>query len=175
MKLEIIGGRTYKITLEQSKLPCVPFPESAELARGYISDIIDELREQYGVALPEGRLLVESFARSDGSVMLFISELCGKTRASTESLYGCDIFGAETLLRLLEALSVYETPCELYSGGQAEAYRLILRNPPQELVHICTEFGSCGEITALFAAQTAEYITLIAKGKLSGMLTDISE
>lgn len=175
MKLEIIGGRTYKITLEQSELPCAPFPENAESARKYISEVIDELREQYGVALPEGRLLVESFARSDGSVMLFISELCGKARRDSENLYGCDICGAKTLVRLLEALSAYETPCELYGGEQCEAYRLILRDPPQELVHICTEFGSCGEITALFAAQTAEYVALIAKGKLSGLLTDISE
>ncbi|MGN0649187.1 MAG: hypothetical protein ACI4KM_02030 [Oscillospiraceae bacterium] len=174
MKLEIIGGRTYKITLEQDELPCAPFPESADLARGYISDVIDELRGQYGVALPEGRLLVESFARSDGSVILFISELCVKSAANSDNLYGCDIFGAETLLRLLEALSVYETACELYAGS-GEAYRLILREPPEELVSICTEFGSCCEITALFAAQTAEYTALIAKGRLSGMLTDISE
>lgn len=174
MKLEIIGGRTYKITLESSELPCSPFPESAELARGYISEVIEQLRSRYGVALPEGRLLVESFARSDGSVILFISELGSKAKTSSDNLYGCDIFGAETLLQLLEAISVYETSCELY-GGSGEAYRLILRDPPEELVRICTEFGSCGEITALFAAQTAEYIGLIAKGKLSGLLTDISE
>ena len=31
--------------------------------------------QELGVALPEGRLLVESFARSDGSVILFISEV----------------------------------------------------------------------------------------------------
>ena len=174
MRLEIIGGRTYKITLEQSELPCAPFPDSAELARRYISEIIDELRTQYGVALPEGRLLVESFACSDGSVILFISELCTKPCTDSESIFACDIHGAETLLRLLEALSAYETPCELY-GENNEAYRLILRDPPRELVRLCTEFGSCDEISPLFAAQTAEYVPLIAKGRLSGMLTDIPE
>ncbi len=173
MKAELIGDTTYKITLDRDEAAQVPADGSPRVMHRFICEVIDRLSEEQGISLPDGRLLVEVFLRSDGSCVLFVSALDGISRQYGQQLFACELSGTDMLYSLCAALAVYGEHCTVYCGADAECYRVVFRSPCRDTERICSEFGEYCEISPLFAAQTEEYLTQIAGGSTAEILADI--
>lgn len=169
MKAELLSDETYKITLDKNEAAAVPTDSPPREMRRYICGIIDKLGTEQGIFLPDGRLLVEVFLRSDGSCVLFISSLEGEKRTPQQRFYACEISGVDTLRSLCAALSDIGESCCIYCGSRPDRYRVIFSDPSEYAQRICTEFGEYGEISRLFAAQTHEYLTEISSGSASAL------
>ncbi len=170
MKAELLADSTYKITLDKYESAEMPSDGEPCEMRRYLSGLIDRLGTEQDVLLPDGRLLVETFMRSDGSCVLFVSPLegCSKT-ASRTRYYACELSGVEYLLPLVSALSDIDESCCIFCGSKPDHYRIIFADPSEQTERVCTEFGEYCEISALFAAQTREYLTEIACGSASAL------
>lgn len=173
MKAELIGDTTYKITLDRDEAAQVPADGSPRVMHRFICEVIDRLSEEQGISLPDGRLLVEAFLRSDGSCVFFVSALDRAEKQHRQRLFACELSGADMLYALCEALAAYGISGEVYCGAAADRYRVIFRSPCADAERICSEFGEYCEISPLFAAQTEEYLTQIATGDMAAILSDI--
>lgn len=169
MKAELLTDATYKITLDKHEAKAVPCSGKPCEMRQYICALIDKLRTEQGISLPCGRLLVEAFARSDGSCVLFLSSLESEKRTQQPRYYACEIEGIGSLRPICAALSRIGEKCSVFCGSRPDRYRIIFTNPSRETEHICTEFGDYCEISALFEAQTREYLTEISSGSASAL------
>jgi hypothetical protein len=174
MKAELLADATYKITLDKTEADAVPSEGKPCEMSSFICSLIDRLGSEQGVFLPEGRLLVEAFMRSDGSCVLFLSSLESEKCTPQPRLFACEISGVDTLRALCTALSDIGESCCIYCGSRQDQYRMIFSNPCSHTERVCAEFGEYCEISALFAAQTREYLTEISTGStavLSEMLS----
>lgn len=169
MKAELLTDATYKITLDKREAEAVPSGGKPCEMRRYICALIDRLRAEQGISLPCGRLLVEAFVRSDGSCVLFLSSLESEKRAPQPRYYACEIEGIGTLRPMCAALSQIGERCSVFCGSRPDRYRIIFTDPAKETERICTEFGDYCEISALFEAQTREYLTEISSGSASAL------
>ncbi len=161
MKAEPLGEATYKITLDSSEAAAVPPDGKPCEMRRFIRSVIDRLTEEQGITLPDGRLLVEAFLRSDGSCVFFVSALENEKPQHRVQYYSCELQGTETLLPLIKALSDNGEKYSLFCGSDPRFYRIIFSDPSEDTERICSEFGEYCEISPLFAAQTREYLTEI--------------
>lgn len=162
MTAEPLGEATYKITLDKEEAADLSHNGTPHEMRSFISGILDRLQKENSIDLPEGRLLAEAFLRSDGSFVFFISPLDIENPPATQRYYACDISGSQQLLGLCQALSPLSVPFSIYRGSSHDRYRLIFTEATRETGRICSEFGDYCEISQLFAAQTAEYLTEIS-------------
>lgn len=167
MKAELLANATYKITLDKNEAAAVPDDGRPCEMRRFICRIIDQLSAQQMVSLPDGRLLVEAFMRSDGSCVLFVSSLENEKHVPRQRFYACEIAGIDTLRALCSALADIGESCCIYCGSRPDRYRMIFTDPCEYTERVCAEFGDYGEISALFAAQTREYLTEISSGSTS--------
>lgn len=169
MKAELLTDATYKITLDKDEAEAVPADGKPCEMRQFIYALLDHLGTEQGVFLPDGRLLVEAFMRSDGSCVLFVSSLESEKRTSQTRYFACEISGVDTLRSLCAALSEIGESCCIYCGSRQDQYRMIFSDPCEHTERVCTEFGDYCEISALFAAQTREYLTEISSGSASAL------
>ena len=158
---EQLSPDAVKLTLTPEETAELPPPHCREPLRRYIRGIADRIRAEGRVTLPEGRLLAEIYMISDGSSVIFISVI--EPRVAAETLYACDLSGADSLIGLINAISDSGAVCSVYCGSDPRRYRVIIVSPPPELRRICREYGECCEISRLFAAETAEYLTAVAE------------
>ena len=173
MQAEPLGGATYKITLDKTEAQRIPIDGTPRAMHRFICEIIEQLSSEQGVTLPDGRLLVEAFLRSDGSCVFFISPLESTRLCHSDRIYACELTGLELLRHLCAALSSADVQCSIYCGTEPDSYRIIFADPAPDIQRICTEYGTYCEITPLFAAQTAEYLTEIATGNAAALLYEI--
>lgn len=164
MTAEPLGDATYKLTLDKAEAADLPHNGRPRDMERFIRSILDRFAAEQGLKLPDGKLLVEAFLRSDESLVLFISPLHTEQKTTRPHYYACDISGIELLRQLCTALCDIPVRCNIYCGSTADRYRLVFTDPPPEIQRVCTEYGEYGEISPLFAAQTQEYLTLIAQG-----------
>ncbi len=169
MKAELLTDATYKITLNKDEAESVPADGKPCEMRRFICAVIDRLSAEQKISLPDGRLLVEAFMRSDGSCVLFVSSLESEARTPQPRYFACEISGVDTLRSLCAALSGIGESCCIYCGSRPDQYRMIFSDPCEQAERVCTEFGDYGEISALFAAQTREYLTEISSGSTSAL------
>lgn len=169
MKAELLTDATYKITLDKKEAEAVPSDGKPCEMRQFIYALLAHLGTEQGVSLPDGRLLVESFMRSDGSCVLFVSSLESEERTQKTHYFACEISGVNTLRSLCAALSGIGESCRIYCGSRQDQYRIIFSDPCEHTERVCTEFGDYSEISELFAAQTHEYLTEISSGKISAL------
>lgn len=163
MKAEQLGETTYKITLDRLEAQKVPTDGRPQDMRRFICTMIERLDTEQGVSIPQGKLLVEAFLRSDGSYVFFVSTLeCLSHEVPQPHLYACEVTGIEQLRSLCGALAAAAAECSVYCGSSPDRYRLILSDPDETTIRICTEYSDTCEISPLFAAQTREYLTEIA-------------
>lgn len=168
-----LGEATYKITLDKTETSDLPQDGNPQEMHRFIRDILDRLSVEQGIVLPNGRLLVEAFLKSDGSFVFFVSPLGAEPCEKDHSLYACDISGIDNLRRLCCALSAQSEKCTVYCGNTSDKYRLVFNDPTDAVGRICSEYGDYGEISSLFAAQTEEYLTAIARGDGANVLSEI--
>ncbi len=173
MQTEVLGGAAYKITLSKEETETVPINGSSREMRRFVNDIIDRLCIEQDISLPDGRLLVEAFIKSDGSSVFFVSSLEKTMVSKPAKLYSCDVFGADTLRLICRALKAVKADCSVYCGSDPQCYRIVFANPDRETERICLEFGEYGEISPLFLAQTKEYLTEIAEHGGAEYISDI--
>ncbi len=169
MKAELLADATYKITLDKNESTAIPTDGTSCDMQKFICGVIDQLSAQQSISLPDGRLLVEAFLRSDGSCVLFVSSLENEPHSSQPRFFACEISGVDTLRALCTALTQTGESCSVYCGSRPDQYRMIFADPCRSTERICTEFGDYSEISALFAAQTREYLTEISSGRVSGL------
>ncbi len=169
MKAELLTDATYKITLDKDEAEAVPANGKPCEMRSFICTLLDHLGEEQGVYLPDGRLLVEAFMRSDGSCVLFVSSLESEKQTMQTRYFSCEISGVDTLRTLCAALAEIGESCCIYCGNRQDRYRMIFSNPCEHTERVCTEFGDYCEISALFVAQTCEYLTEISSGSASAL------
>ena len=172
MTAEPLRDATYKITLDKAEAAGMPSEKPQEM-NGFIRGILDRLDAEQGVTLPEGRLLVEAFLRSDESLVLFVSPLDGEPKPRQLRYYACDIAGIERLRSLCEALALIQEKCSVYCASTPDRYRLVFTDPCADTQRICSEYGEFCEISPLFAAQTEEYLTSIARDNGAQLLSRI--
>lgn len=145
--------------------------------QSFIRDILDRLDHEQGIILPEGRLLVEAFLRSDGSFVFFVSPLeCDSEQTRRKDrYYACDVADIDALRRLCRALAAVKESCSVYYSGGSQMYRLVFVDPCKHTDRICGEFGDYCEISPLFAAQTEEYLTAIASGSAQSIIDILAD
>lgn len=165
MKVEALNDNTYKITLDRSETLFAPFPGDSRDMQLFLGEVIERLRDEHGIDLPGGRLLAEAFSRSDGTCVIFVSSAPEDIRDGEPRYLAADISGIVMLRAVCRALYSAGFDGEVYCGEDPAAYRIVFTDPPSGVKRICLEFCECGEITPLFAAQTAEYLTHIASAK----------
>ncbi len=166
MEIETLNDSTYKITITAKDAVLAPLPKSKPDMKLFLSEVIRRLKDEHEIDLPEGRLLAEAFAKSDGSCVIFVSAASEKARSNAQrKLFAAEIYGVYDLARVCEALSKAGIDGKIYCGENISAYRVLFNDPPPSAAPICCEFGEYGEITPLFAAQTTEYLTEIASVK----------
>ncbi len=173
MTAEPLGETTYKITLDKSETEGLPHDGKPCEMNRFIRSILDRLSTEQGIDLPEGRLLVEAFVKSDGSFVFFVSPLDGGETEKKQHLCACDISGIEQLRAVCAALLPFHVQCDIYCGSSPENYRLLFTSPDENTARICLEYGEYNEISPLFAAQTEEYLTVIAAGNGADILSEI--
>lgn len=171
MQTEALGGSTYKITLDKTEAKEVPVCGSSYEMNEFIRSMIKRLDDECKLRIPNGRLLVEAFMRSDGSCVFFISPL--ESSKQNTQLFACDLSGVDNLRRLCRALTVNGAECGIYCGSSPDSYRIIFSDPDSIIRHICSEFGDYCEITPLFAAQTREYLTEIAAAEAAEFINKL--
>ncbi len=169
MKAELLADATYKITLDKDESADMPADGKPCEMKSFVCKVIDQLSTEQEISLPDGRLLVEAFMRSDGSCVLFVSSLENETRTPHTRFYACEIAGVDTLRALCTVLADIGESCCIYCGSRPDQYRMIFADPCTSTERVCTEFGDYGEISALFAAQTREYLTEISSGSTSAL------
>ena len=173
MFAEQLGEDTYKITLDRSEVRELPIGGDACDMQRFIRMLLDRLNVEQGIGLPEGRLLVEAFLRSDGSFVFFVSPLeRGQSHEKTH-YYSCEVTGVEQLHSLCSALASENVYYSIFCGCVPDRYRLVFVDPCQQTQRICSEFGEYDEISALFAAQTDEYLTSVACGSSAEIMHKI--
>ncbi len=165
MEIETLNDSTYKITITAKDAVLTPLPKNKPDMKLFLAEVIRRLKDEREIDLPEGKLLAEAFAKSDGSCVIFVSAAPNKERRARCKLCAAEIYGIRDLIRACELLSDARIDGKVYCGENADAYRLIFENPPPLAAPLCGEFGEYGEITPLFAAQTEEYLTEISSVK----------
>ena len=161
MMSEQLGPSAIKLILTPEEAAELPSSQYGELLRQYIRCLADRIRSEGVLSLPHGKLLAEIYMISDGSCVIFIS---ATERSSTaKRLYACELSGIERLTGLMDVLADSGAYCSLYCGCEPQEYRIIFSEPSADIGHICREYGDYSEISELFAAQTAEYLTAIAE------------
>ena len=173
MTAEPLRDATYKITLDKTEAAEMPSNGNPREMSRFIRSILDRLAAEPGVILPEGRLLVEVFLRSDESLVLFISPLDAEQDKGDLRYFACDVTGIDNLRALCGALSLTNEKCSIYCSDKHDSYRLVFTGSDNTTRRICTEYGDYCEISPLFAAQTEEYLIAIAHNNGAQFLSKI--
>ncbi len=168
---EQLSPTIVKLTLTPKEAAELPPTRNREQLKKYIRRLAEDIRHEDSLSLPEGKLLAEIYIVSDGSCVIFISAL--EPHHSKKELYACEVSGIDILTKLMSALAASEAKCSVYCGREMQNYRIIFKSPPPQIKQICSEYGEYSEISALFAAQTAEYLTQIAEGCPANVLHNL--
>ena len=161
MTAEPLGENTYKLTLDKTEVSAMPDENNCAEMHRFICRIIDGIGDEYGINIPEGKLLAEVFLRSDGSCVIFVTALEQDGNEYEPKYFSCDVSGITQLCDLCRSLSRTDVCCAVYCGTETCSYRLLFTDPTPETEHICSEYGDYNEITQLFASRTDEYLTEI--------------
>lgn len=166
MRIEYLFGMTYRIIPEKGD--CAKASEQERILRR-AAEIIESERGEY---IPPSQMKAERLFSPDGAAVIYM-------RAAEERrphvFFACDIDGNAEVGRLCRALCAAG---ELSDGirfflGEGEAWRVILTDPGDTAEKICREFGDWCEVSAFFAALTAERLDEAARGREIAILGQV--
>ncbi len=170
MKTEQLSPTAIKITLTAEESVALPPSKDKQALSLFIRSLAAQVRHDKNISLPSGRMLAEIYAISDGSSVIFLSVIYP---VENDRMYACELNGIEKLRGIAKALCGSGVRCSVYCGAEPQCYRILFSEPPSELRHICCEYGEYCEISRLFAAQTAEYLTAIAENCSADTLCEL--